>query len=149
MTGTRFAVASTHKRMTRSCSAWDSVADSPVEPLGTSPFDPCLICQSTKRWNAASSILPFAKGVMRAVMDPENMHNLRRACAHLISTLVGGARPGKARLLHGAACIVAGLLASAPADAFTASETSAARTAIADVDHGKWDAAYEVADQAH
>ena len=41
------------------------------------------------------------------------------------------------------------MLASPPADAFTAGETSAARTAIADVDHGKWDAAYEVAYQAH
>src|SRR5271168_3342899 len=151
ITGTRLPVASTHKRMTRSCSSWDSVADSPVEPLGTSPFEPCLICQSTKRWNAASSILPFAKGVMRAVMDPENMQNLRRACAHLVSTLVGGARPGKARLLHGAACVVAGLalLAPVPAGAFTAGETSAARAAIADVDHGKWDAAYQAADQAH
>jgi len=41
------------------------------------------------------------------------------------------------------------LLAPLPAGAFTASETAAARAAIADVDHGKWDAAYEVADQAH
>src|SRR5882757_5772166 len=139
MTGTRFAVASTHKRMTRSCSAWDSVADSPVEPLGTSPFDPCLICQSTKRWNAASSMAPFAKGVMRAVMDPENMHNLRRAFAHLVLTLVGDARASKVSR-HGAALIVgaAFLLSAAPAGAFTAGETAAARSAIADIDHGKW-----------
>ena len=52
--------------------------------------------------------------------------------------------------MHGAACIVAGLalLTPLPAEAFTAGETSAARTAIADVDHGKWDAAYGVADEA-
>jgi len=35
------------------------------------------------------------------------------------------------------------------AKAFTASETTAAKTAIADVDHGKWDAAYAAADDAH
>jgi soluble lytic murein transglycosylase len=84
-------------------------------------------------------------------MDPENMHNLRGAYAQFVGNLVGDARRGKATPLHGAACTLAALTlsVSAPANAFTASETNAARTAIADVDHGKWDAAHEVADQAH
>jgi len=40
------------------------------------------------------------------------------------------------------------MLAGASAEAFTASETAAARAAIADVDQGKWDAAYAAADDA-
>ena len=41
------------------------------------------------------------------------------------------------------------MLAGAPAQAFTGSETAAAKTAILDVDHGKWEAAYAAADDAH
>jgi soluble lytic murein transglycosylase len=85
-------------------------------------------------------------------MDPKNMHNLRRAFAHFVSTLVGGAQPGKARLRHAAPmALITGALLLAPgqADAFTGSETAAARSAIADVDHGKWDDAYSVAERAH
>lgn len=41
------------------------------------------------------------------------------------------------------------MLAGPPAQAFTGSETAAAKTAILDVDHGKWEAAYEAADEAH
>ncbi len=40
------------------------------------------------------------------------------------------------------------LLPAPPAGAFTAAETAAARTAIADVDRGKWDDAHTVADHA-
>src|ERR1700754_2642555 len=89
---------------------------------------------------------------MRAVMDPENMHNLRRACAQFGWNLVGGARPGKARLLTCSVAFVALLtvgVPGGPAEAFTASETAAAKTAMADVDQGKWDAAYTAADDAH
>jgi len=41
------------------------------------------------------------------------------------------------------------MLAGTQAWAFTGSETAAAKTAILDVDQGKWDAAYAVADDAH
>jgi soluble lytic murein transglycosylase len=81
-------------------------------------------------------------------MDPENMHNLRGAYAHIVGNLVGGARRGKARLLACAVATIA-LLPTGPAHAFTAGETAAARSAIVDVDGGRWDAAYAVADQAH
>lgn len=50
-----------------------------------------------------------------------------------------------------AAAVAAAVLLSAttPAGAFTAGETAAARSAMADIDHGKWDDAYVVADRAH
>ncbi|MDB5392537.1 MAG: hypothetical protein JWM91_43 [Rhodospirillales bacterium] len=38
---------------------------------------------------------------------------------------------------------------SSAAGAFTTGETAAARSAIADIDHGKWEDAYAVADRAH
>src|SRR5882757_8653876 len=122
------------------------VADSPVDPLGTKPLEPCAICHSTKRWNAASSIWPFVKGVMRAGMDPKNMHNLRGAFAHMAANLVGSVRPGKASLCITvvATCVFFAM----PAGAFTTGETSAARTALADADRGRWDDAYQVADHA-
>ncbi len=41
------------------------------------------------------------------------------------------------------------LVAGAPAQAFTSGETAAARTAMIDIDHGKWDDAYDVAERAH
>ena len=43
---------------------------------------------------------------------------------------------------------MAALSLATPASAFTAAETAAARTVIADIDHGKWDDAYSVADRA-
>jgi len=76
------------------------------------------------------------------------MHNLRGARAPIGSNLVGGALPGKARLLAGSIALAA-MLAGTQAWAFTGSETAAAKTAILDVDQGKWDAAYAVADDAH
>jgi len=76
------------------------------------------------------------------------MHNLRGACAPFGWNLVGGALPGKARLLAGSIALAA-MLAGSPAQAFTGSETAAAKTAILDVDHGKWEAAYAAADEAH
>jgi len=76
------------------------------------------------------------------------MHNLRRACAPFGWNLVGGALPVKARLLAGSIALAA-MLAGARAQAFTGSETAAAKTAILDVDHGKWEAAYAAADDAH
>jgi soluble lytic murein transglycosylase len=81
-------------------------------------------------------------------MDPENMHNLRGACAPFGWNLVGGAVAGKARLL---ACSIAAavMLVGSPAKAFTGSETAAAKAAILDVDKGKWDGAYAAADEAH
>jgi soluble lytic murein transglycosylase len=81
-------------------------------------------------------------------MDPENMHNLRGACAPFGWNLVGGALPGKARLLAGSIAVAA-MLVGTDAQAFTRSETAAAKTAILDVDHDKWEAAYNAAEDAH
>jgi soluble lytic murein transglycosylase len=83
-------------------------------------------------------------------MDPENMHNLRRACAHLVSTLVGSARSGKVSRARATLIAISIVSLSTPsARAFTSGETAAARSVIADIDHGKWDDAYAVADRAH
>ncbi|HEX4506844.1 MAG TPA: hypothetical protein VH722_14025, partial [Alphaproteobacteria bacterium] len=76
------------------------------------------------------------------------MHNLRGACAPFGWNLVGSALPGKARLLAGSLALAA-MLTGVPAQAFTGSETAAAKDAILDVDHGKWEAAYAAADNAH
>jgi len=73
------------------------------------------------------------------------MHNLRRAFAHLVSTLVGAARTGKVRLCF---ALLAPIVIANPAHAFTAAETSAARAAMVDIDHGKWDDAYAAGDRA-
>jgi hypothetical protein len=54
-------------------SSWLRVGDSPVVPQETRAWVPCLICQSTSFRNASSSTLPLVKGVIRAVMDPENI----------------------------------------------------------------------------
>ena len=40
ITGTRLRVCLTTALMTSTCSSWDSVADSPVVPHGTSPSHP-------------------------------------------------------------------------------------------------------------
>jgi soluble lytic murein transglycosylase len=82
-------------------------------------------------------------------MDPENMHNLRRAFAHLDLTLVGGDRRSKvSRLTAGLFAGAVLLLSATPAGAFTAGETAAARSAIIAIDHGKWQDAYAAADRA-
>jgi soluble lytic murein transglycosylase len=81
-------------------------------------------------------------------MDPENMHNLRGARTPIGWNLVAAALAGKARLLACTVAVAAGL-AGVPAWAFTGSETAAARTAILDVDNGKWDSAYAAAEDAH
>jgi len=80
-------------------------------------------------------------------MDPKNMHNLRGAFAHMAANLVGGVRPGKASLRITA--VVCCMLFAAPAQAFTPAETAATRSALADIDHGRWDDAYQAADRAH
>ncbi|MEJ0041332.1 MAG: hypothetical protein WDM81_03590 [Rhizomicrobium sp.] len=47
MTGTRPLASSTQISITRMCSSWLSVGDSPVVPQGTRPWLPCAICQDT------------------------------------------------------------------------------------------------------
>ena len=65
-TGTRPLVTSTHISVTRWCSGWLSVGDSPVVPQGTRPCVPSEICHSTKSPNARSSTSPPSKGVISA-----------------------------------------------------------------------------------
>ncbi len=48
ITGTRFFAAAITVRTTSACSSCDSVADSPVDPHGTSPCTPSAICASTR-----------------------------------------------------------------------------------------------------
>ena len=70
--GTRPAAVSTHSSMTRLCSSWVRVGDSPVVPTGTSPLVPSRICQSTNVRNASSYRAPsILKGVTKAVNEPE------------------------------------------------------------------------------
>ncbi len=83
-------------------------------------------------------------------MDPENMHNLRGAFAHIVPNLIGGARAGKASLCIAVAALTLVLpLSAASAASFTNGETAAARSAMADVDRGRWDDAYQAAERAH
>jgi soluble lytic murein transglycosylase len=83
-------------------------------------------------------------------MDPKNMHNLRGAFAHIVLNLVGGAHAGKVRRHSALAMTLTAVLSfsSIQAHAFTAAEIGAAKSAIADIDHGKWDDAYAAADRA-
>jgi hypothetical protein len=73
ITGTWPLATSTQSSVTRMCSAWDRVGDSPVVPQGTTASVPWSICHCTNFWNADSSTRPFSNGVMRAVMDPLNI----------------------------------------------------------------------------
>src|SRR4051812_25503696 len=73
MTGTRFAAASITTSMTRMCSSWVKVGDSPVVPTGTSPSTPAAICSSTRRRSASSSRRSRRNGVTSAVMTPSNI----------------------------------------------------------------------------
>src|SRR5690554_6355434 len=73
MTGTRPPDASTASSMTRRCSSWLTVGDSPVVPTGTSPLEPSSICHLTKRTNAFSSMAPLWNGVINAGIDPLNI----------------------------------------------------------------------------
>src|SRR5208282_3833518 len=61
--------------ITCSCSAWDRVADSPVEPHGTIPCTPELICHSISSRKAASSTAPSRNGVTIADNAPVNITN--------------------------------------------------------------------------
>src|SRR5713226_9339865 len=58
--------------MTRSCSSWSSVGDSPVVPTGDRQSVPCCTCQSTSRFSSPKSITPSRKGVTRATVTPAN-----------------------------------------------------------------------------
>src|SRR5262245_24074173 len=58
------------------CSSWVKVADSPVDPQGTSPCTPPAICSSTSRSRAAKSISPPRNGVTSAVRQPLHMSHL-------------------------------------------------------------------------
>src|SRR5262245_11041835 len=73
MIGTRLLANLMHSSITRSCSAVESVGDSPVVPQGTMPLVPFLIWNSTSCLRAASSILPFLKGVTMATIEPLNI----------------------------------------------------------------------------
>jgi hypothetical protein len=70
MTGTS-STASTTASMTSTCSAWLSVALSPVEPTGTSPSTPAV----SSRWASSRSVsvsisLASVKGVTIAGKTP-------------------------------------------------------------------------------
>src|SRR5689334_8834097 len=73
MTGTRPRATRTTSRTTATCSSCVSVAASPVEPQGTRPWIPAVICASTSAASARVSISPERKGVMRAVRAPVNI----------------------------------------------------------------------------
>jgi hypothetical protein len=73
MTGTRLRVSSTTTLMTRMCSSWVRVGDSPVVPTGTRPSMPAAICSPTSRRKASSSSAPPRNGVTSAVITPVNM----------------------------------------------------------------------------
>src|SRR5215831_3343076 len=73
MTGTRRFTTSTVNSMTRLCSSYERVADSPVVPQGTMPLVPLAICHSINEPKACSSIFPFRKGVTMATHEPVNM----------------------------------------------------------------------------
>ena len=65
----------------------------------------------------------------------------------MAANLVGSVRPGKASLCITVVAIC--VFFAPPAPAFTAAETSATRTALADADRGRWDDAYQAAAHAN
>ncbi len=73
MTGTLFRTASTVISITRSCSSWERVVDSPVVPQGAIPSVPAAICSSISFRNASSSTFPFLNGVTIATIAPPNI----------------------------------------------------------------------------
>jgi soluble lytic murein transglycosylase len=81
-------------------------------------------------------------------MDPENMQNLRGAFAHIAATLIGGAHGGKVRAGLAGAVLAVLLPLAAPAASLQPNEIAAARTAMGDIDRGKWDDAHQVAERA-
>jgi soluble lytic murein transglycosylase len=82
-------------------------------------------------------------------MEPENIHNLRRACAHLAATLVGGERTGKTALCLAVALTLAFHAPLTSAASISEGEIVAARTALDDVDRGRLDDARQVAERSH
>ena len=73
ITGARPAEASMQTSITRLCSSWLSVGDSPVVPTGTRHFVPSVTCQSTNARNVSSSNSPdMSNGVTIAVIDPRS-----------------------------------------------------------------------------
>jgi soluble lytic murein transglycosylase len=83
-------------------------------------------------------------------MEPENIPDPHRAGAQPARTLVGVARRGKAQVCRTAwiAAVLVCLCAFRAASAFTPGELTATRSAIADIDHGKWDDARAVAERS-
>jgi hypothetical protein len=73
ITGTRPRASAMHISMTALCSSGLSVGLSPVVPTGTSPCEPCSICQWTNFRNAGASTSPFFMGVMSAGKEPLNV----------------------------------------------------------------------------
>src|SRR5512134_2084977 len=73
ITGTRPSAARITRSITRSCSSYESVADSPVVPHGTMPSVPFRIWNSTSRRNAAASTFPSRNGVTVATIAPWNI----------------------------------------------------------------------------
>jgi soluble lytic murein transglycosylase len=84
-------------------------------------------------------------------MDPKNMHNLRGAFTPKRLNLVGGAHAGKASRALLSIVLAAWLTLTAfgGAEAFTAGEIAAARSAIASFDKGDIAGAYQTAERAH
>ena len=74
MTGTRLLAAFTVSSMTRPCSLWERVADSPVVPQGTmAVLVPSETCQSTSSESFLPSTSPFLNGVTNATIEPSNI----------------------------------------------------------------------------
>jgi soluble lytic murein transglycosylase len=82
-------------------------------------------------------------------MEPKNIHNLRRAYAHLAATLVGGERTGKTAFCLAMAITLAFPAPLTAAATISEGEIAAARTALEDVDRGKLDDAHQVAERSH
>src|SRR5439155_11194565 len=72
MTLMRPAARSQTAAMTRSCSSWSKVGDSPVVPTGARQSVPCSTCQSTSFRRAGKSTWPSRNGVTSATVRPAN-----------------------------------------------------------------------------
>src|SRR5690606_11079465 len=83
--------ASMQSSITRLCSSWVTVGDSPVVPMGTNASVPSSICHLTK-WRKASSLIapPLRKGVINAVMEPVKSGPFMMTCLACLQVAVPG-----------------------------------------------------------
>ena len=73
ITGMRPRASCTVTWIIRPCSSWESVADSPVVPHGTSALVPASTCPSIKRASARSSMASRRNGVTSATIEPPQL----------------------------------------------------------------------------